>query len=100
MKGSVVGIAFASAVLLAGCAASGGQESTGQYLDDATITTKVKTELLAAKGVSSSRISVETVNGEVHLSGTAPSEMEKQRAAEVAGAVSGVREVRNDIEVR
>jgi hyperosmotically inducible periplasmic protein len=89
-----------SAALLVACAASPAHESTGQYLDDTAITTKVKTELLTAKDVSASDISVETVKGEVHLSGLAQSELEKQRAAEIAGSVSGVRDVRNDIQVR
>jgi hyperosmotically inducible periplasmic protein len=88
------------AALLAGCAASSAHESTGQYFDDTAITTKVKTELLTAKGVSSSDISVETVNGDVHLSGSAQSELEKQRAAEIAGSVSGVKGVHNDLRLR
>jgi hyperosmotically inducible protein len=60
----------------------------------------VKTGLLSAKGVSASDISVETVKGAVHLSGVAQSEVEKRRAAEIAGSVSGVTAVRNDIQVR
>jgi hyperosmotically inducible protein len=89
-----------SAALLVACAASPAHESTGQYLDDTAITTKVKTELLTAKDVSASDISVETVNGEVELRGFAKSELEKQRAGEIASAVSGVRGVHNDIGVR
>jgi hyperosmotically inducible protein len=89
-----------SAALLAGCAASAAHESTGEYLDDTAITTKVKTELLTAKGVSSSDIGVETVNGDVRLSGSAQSELERQRAADIAGSVSGVKAVHNDIQVR
>jgi osmotically-inducible protein OsmY len=89
-----------SAALLVACAASPAHESTGQYLDDTTITTKVKTELLTAKDVSASDISVETVQGEVHLRGLAGSEAERQRAAEIAGSVSGVKEVQNDIQVK
>ena len=92
--------AVAVAALMAGCAASPAHESTGAYLDDATITTKVKTELLTAKDVSASHISVETTQGDVHLGGYAQSEAEKERAAEIASAVSGVRGVHNDIEVR
>ena len=100
MKRAWVAAALASAALLAGCAASAAHESTGQYLDDAAITTKVKSALLSAKGVSSTDISVETVDGDVHLSGHAQSEPERKRAAEIAGSVSGVRGVHNDIEVR
>ena len=98
MKGllSIVSIA----ALAAGCAASPAHESTGEYLDDATITTKVKTELLTAKDLSSLEIRVQTRNGEVQLGGYAPSEAEKERAAQIASAVAGVKEVHNDIQVR
>jgi hyperosmotically inducible protein len=86
--------------LLAGCAASPTHESTGQYLDDATITTKVKSELIAKEGLSASNISVETQKGEVQLGGFASNQQDKQRAAEIARAVTGVKQVHNDIQVR
>ena len=54
-------------------------KAPGEYLDDAAITTKVKSELLTAKDVLASDISVETSRGDVHLSGVAQSEAEKQR---------------------
>jgi hyperosmotically inducible protein len=86
--------------LLAGCAASPAHESTGQYLDDATVTAKVKTELLAKEGTGAANISVETRKGEVQLGGFASTQQEKQRAAEIARSVAGVKEVHNDILVR
>jgi osmotically-inducible protein OsmY len=86
--------------LLAGCAQSQTHESTGQYFDDATITAKVKTQLLTTKGVSATDISVQTVAGVVDLSGFARSEQERQRAGEVAAAVQGVSQVHNDIRIR
>jgi hyperosmotically inducible protein len=92
--------AVLSGALLAGCAASPSHESTGQYLDDATVTAKVKTELLAKEGVNASNISVETRKGEVQLGGFAGTQREKQRAAEIARSIAGVKEVHNDILVR
>jgi hyperosmotically inducible protein len=90
-----------SLVLLAGCAASPTHDSTGQYIDDATITAKVKTELLTTSGVSGTGIGVETVRGgEVQLSGFARSAEEKRRAGEIATAVPGVTQVHNDIRIR
>jgi hyperosmotically inducible periplasmic protein len=86
--------------LLAGCSSSPTHESTGQYLDDATITTKVKSELIAKEGLSASNISVETQKGEVQLGGFASTQQEKQRAAEIARSITGVRQVHNDILVR
>ena len=87
-------------VLLAGCSSSPTHESTGQYLDDATITTKVKSELIAKEGLSASNISVETQKGEVQLGGFASTQQEKQRAAEIARSITGVQQVHNDILVR
>jgi hyperosmotically inducible periplasmic protein len=84
MAGSCSDGTVLSLALLAGCAASPAHESTGQYLDDTAITTKVKTDLLSSKGVSGTDIRVETTNGEVQLTGFAGGEQEKQRAAESA----------------
>jgi osmotically-inducible protein OsmY len=89
-----------SLALLAACAASPTHESTGQYVDDAAITTKVKSQLFTTKDVSASDISVQTVAGVVQLSGFARTEQERQRAAEIARSVSGVTQVHNDIRIR
>lgn len=85
-------------VSLGACAGAG--VKTGQYVDDSTITTKVKTALLNAENLKSSGISVSTMKGEVQLSGFAPSETEKARAAVIARNVEGVHAVSNRIEVK
>jgi hyperosmotically inducible protein len=100
MKKLFLASTLLSAALVAGCAVTQGRESTGQYLDDTTITTKVKSELLAKEGTGASEISVETMKGEVQLGGFAKTEHDKQRAAEIASSVSGVKQVHNDILVR
>jgi osmotically-inducible protein OsmY len=89
-----------SAALLGGCAASPSHESTGQYIDDATVTTKVKSKLLASEGVSSSDLSVKTVGGVVQLSGFAKTEQDRSRAGEIAQSVAGVKQVDNQIRVQ
>ena len=83
---------------LAGCAGAG--EKTGTYVDDSTITTKVKSDLLAAKDISSTHISVATTNGVVTLTGTAATTQESNKAAEIARGVAGVKDVKNDIHVQ
>lgn len=95
-------IAIVALVLaLSGCASTQTHDSTGEYLDNTAITTKVKAELLGAKGISSNDISVTTVkDGVVQLSGFVPTEAQRQRAAEIARAVAGVKQVDNDIRVR
>ena len=84
--------------LLVGCADAG--VKTGQYVDDSTITTKVKSELLAKKDVHSTSIHVDTVSGVVHLSGVVPSEAEKKRAVEIAYSVAGVKSVQDGLSVQ
>jgi hyperosmotically inducible protein len=83
-----------------GCAVSGGQSTVGQYVDDATITTRVKARMAEDKTVSAMRINVETLNGTVQLSGFATTAAEKEQAAALARGVPDVKGVRNDIVVR
>ncbi|MFC5526692.1 BON domain-containing protein [Rhodanobacter ginsengisoli] len=60
---------------------------------DAWITTKVKSEFGAAKGVSATAISVSTNDGVVTLSGTVKSEREKMKAIRIARKIKGVKSV-------
>lgn len=68
LKGCAVVIV--TALVLVGCAATSSQESTGAYLDDAAITTKVKSSFVADLLVSALAINVQTSQGVVHLTGT------------------------------
>jgi hyperosmotically inducible periplasmic protein len=87
-------------ITLIGCASTRTQESTGEYIDDTTITTKVKSKLLLAKDTTGTAISVETFKGIVQLSGFVKSDQERQRAGEIAKSVAGVRRVENKISIR
>ena len=93
-------IAVLTAVILMGCAGSRTQESTGEYIDDATITTKVKSQLLMSEDTSGMAISVETFKGIVQLSGFVKSDQQKRRAEEIAKATDGVIRVENKISIR
>lgn len=92
----------ASLVLLAasGCAVSRGQETMGSYLDDAGITTLVKSRFFEDKDVAGTSISVETLNGTVMLSGFAKSALERNKAETIARGVKGVTSVKNEIAIR
>ena len=90
----------ASLIVLSGCAVTRGQETTGAYIDDAAITTSVKTRFVDNRQVDASSIKVETLNGTVMLSGFAKNGTEKSTAETIARNVSGVRAVHNEILVR
>ena len=64
-----------------------------QPVTDTWITTKVKAELATADGVKSTRVSVETNDGVVTLTGVLPTQTAVQKAETVARAVKGVKKV-------
>jgi hyperosmotically inducible protein len=79
---------------------SKGHETVGEYVDDATITTKVKAALAKDPDVKAYQVNVETYKGVVQLSGFVDSEANIRRASQVAQGVSGVRSVKNDVRVK
>lgn len=83
-----------------GCAVTSGQSSVGEYVDDATIATRVKARFAEDSQVSAMRIQVEALKGMVQLAGFATSQAEKDRAGQIARGVPEVKEVRNNIIVR
>ena len=89
-----------SFLLLAGCAGTETSRSTGTYIDDKTISTKVKTQLAADSLTKALQIEVETYNGVVQLSGFVDNEQTKDRAEKITAGVNGVKEVKNDLVVR
>jgi hyperosmotically inducible periplasmic protein len=88
------------AISVSSCAVMQGQQSAGEYIDDAAITAEIKSKMAADRQVTAGAISVETLNGTTQLSGFATSQAEKDRAAEIARQAKGVKSVRNDIIVR
>jgi osmotically-inducible protein OsmY len=83
-----------------GCASTPTRESSGQYLDDSAITTKVKAAIFDDPSLKVLQINVETFKGEVQLSGFVDSAQNIRRAGEVARGVTGVRSVKNDLIVK
>ena len=92
----------ATAVLFAtlGCAATSTKESTGQYVDDSAITTKVKSAILGEPGLKVSEIKVETFKGVVQLSGFVSSRDDINSAIKIASNVDGVKSVKNDMQLK
>ncbi len=83
-----------------GCAGSATQESTGEYIDDTWITTKVKASLVDDPTVKAREVNVETFKGVVQLSGFVESQEAMDRAVAVANSIEGVTSVRNDMTIK
>lgn len=93
-------IGLASPVLMSACASTATTQGPGSYVDDATITAKVKSDFVLDKTVDATDIKVETYKGTVQLSGFAKSQAEINKAVQIARNVSGVQTVKNDILLR
>jgi osmotically-inducible protein OsmY len=83
-----------------GCAATQKHESTGQYVDDTVITTKVKTAIFNEETLKMLQINVKSYQGVVQLSGFVDSAKSVSKAGEVARRIEGVKEVKNDLVVK
>lgn len=93
-------IGFLLVLLVAGCAGGTTHESTGEYIDDTVLTTKVKTTILGDSRLKLLQISVETFKGVVQLSGFVDSAGAATRAVELARKVPGVKSVNNSLIVK
>ena len=82
------------------CASTRTHESTGQYVDDSVITTKVKTLLANDDFFKSFQISVETYKGTVQLSGFVNSQQAVDKAGEIVKSVQGVKSIKNNLIVK
>jgi len=116
-----VAAALAAALGLAACNKAG-EPSVGQKVDravadtkqagaqaadavkvgaiDATITTKINAALAADEKLSALKINVDTAQGRVTLSGTAPDATSRDRATMLASVVEGVKSVDNRLSVK
>ena len=74
--------------------------NAGRVVDDSVITGKVKAALVADPTTKAHQITVETFKGVVQLSGFVDSREARSRAEQVAQQVEGVKDVKNDLELR
>jgi osmotically-inducible protein OsmY len=84
----------------AACTSTRTRQSTGEYVDDSVITTKVKSLLAADDFLKSFQISVETYNGIVQLGGFVNSQKAVDKAGEITRGVKGVQSVKNNLVVK
>jgi len=93
-------LAAAVLVVAVGCAEMRGTESVGGHVDDAAITAAVKSRMVEEKAVDADAIKIETLNGNVVLSGSARNPIEKMTAESIAMKVRGVKSVQNQVTVQ
>jgi len=92
-------LSYGCAPVLIGGAAVGGyyvgkdERKAGTVLSDASITAGINTELIKAKGISSTNIDIDTYKGVVYLYGHVPSRQVERRVVRIAEAHEGVKRV-------
>lgn len=97
----LIALLIAMAVfVMFGCAGTQASRSTGTYIDDKTISTKVEAQLAADSLTQAIQVEVETYNGVVQLSGFVDKEQTLQRAEEITRGVAGVKDVKNNLVLR
>ncbi|HLP01290.1 MAG TPA: BON domain-containing protein [Opitutaceae bacterium] len=96
----LLALAVPAVLWTSGCTATATRESTGEYIDDTSITARVKMALVGDEGVRARDVEVETFRGMVQLSGFVDNAEQKARAGELAATTAGVRRVQNDLVVK
>ncbi|HEY7240977.1 MAG TPA: BON domain-containing protein [Burkholderiales bacterium] len=71
----------------------------GKPLSDESLTQIVRSALESESSLDARKIDVENSHGNIALHGSVESEAQREKAARIAGAVGGVREVVNDLTV-
>jgi hyperosmotically inducible protein len=95
----IVGILGVSLMILTACQSMTGK-TTGQTIDDATLTASVQAKLTSDKLSNFSRINVDTDRSVVSLNGVVRTVEEKSRAEELARQVAGVTKVNNNLQIQ
>lgn len=87
-------------ISIAGCAGGKTYESTGEYFDNAALTSKVKATILGDSKLKVFQINVKSFKGVVQLSGFVDSPVMVERAVELTRKVKGVKSVNNSLIVK
>ena len=97
---TLLALGAGAATFSTGCAGSATRESTGEYIDDATTTTKVKAAFVKDPLVKALDVKVDTFKGTVQLSGFVDTAEQKARAEQLAAGIQGVSGVKNNITLK
>ncbi len=93
-------IAFLLIAMMIGCSGTEKKQSTGEYIDDSAITSKIKSALAADPTVSAMDVKVKTFKRRVQLSGFVDTKEQAQTAEDIAEGIEGVESVENNIIVK
>lgn len=95
LTAALLAIVLIAPLLLAGCG-----KTVGETIDDATVTTRVKTAFINDPVVGAARIDVDTFKGVVTLSGSVKSKEEEQKAIAIARSIKGVSDVKSTLQIQ
>jgi hyperosmotically inducible periplasmic protein len=90
----LLALTLVAPLLLSACG-----KTVGETVDDATITTRVKTALLNDPDVGGLRIDVDTFKGVVTLSGAVKTAVERDKAVGIARKMTGVKDVKSTLQI-
>jgi osmotically-inducible protein OsmY len=76
------------------------RDTVGEKIDDGSITAQIKYELFSHRSTSALKTKVNTINGQVIISGEAGSDAEKDLVTKLAKSVRGVQSVDNNMTVK
>jgi hyperosmotically inducible periplasmic protein len=99
MRADRAAIAPLAFLLAATVVAGACGKAIGETIDDATISTRVKTALLNDPDIDALTITVDTTKGVVTLSGRIKTAAEEQRAIELARKTPGVQDVKSVLRI-
>jgi hyperosmotically inducible periplasmic protein len=98
---TIVAVLSGSTVLFnAGCAGTPTRRSTSEFVDDATLTTRVKTQFVKDPIVKALQVNVDTFKGNVQLNGSVDTAEQKARAEQIARGIEGVVGVQNNLAIK
>lgn len=93
---AIAGFAFCSVPVFQSCSTT---QSASSQMDDAGITTKIKSKFVGDSDVKALDVSVETEEGVVYLTGRVENQFQKEEAERIAKDTKGVVRVVNHIQV-
>ena len=97
---AMLALALVAPVFAAACGAAARGSTVSSAIDDATITTRVKTVFINDPVIAIARIDVETFKGVVTLSGRVRSKDEEAKAIALARTIKGVTDVKSTLQVQ